>query len=339
MMAIDILVMHLALAVVLFFLMNWIGGHSVASASYYQITYFSRSEEALAFNSLYRILTPTVYVVLAAAAFYAVGLDRYVTHIYLIVVYHAFGRWAYNLLFGRRLLLNWGMQFFIAATSVLLSYWAYIQILTDRRRLLPDITNISNELWIAILLFLYKLADQAAAPRHDNYARKVGYLRRRFEELELRYGHIIREEAREQLLIPLAYAILIYETFNRPTFVRLLERHVLFPLGLARSLGPMQVQVSGSMSDDETIRLGVRSLSASYSHCLAQQVASYESARSYLSSLGGTSVPHHVYQSAMACAASQFNVRSDYAAEVMSIQEILVERYFPEHVETLLGLG
>lgn len=60
----DIVVFHLLLAGVLFFLMNWVGRHASISVSYYQITYFSRYDEAPAFNVVFRVLAPVVFMII-----------------------------------------------------------------------------------------------------------------------------------------------------------------------------------------------------------------------------------------------------------------------------------
>lgn len=102
--------------------MNWIGGHSVISSNYYQISYFGGHDEAPVFNIVFRVLTPIVYLVLAAAVLYSLGLRVYGEQIYLVVVYQILLRWGYNIIYGRRLLLRWRLQFSIAAVTVLLSY-------------------------------------------------------------------------------------------------------------------------------------------------------------------------------------------------------------------------
>jgi len=86
-------------------------------------------------------------------------------------------------------------------------------------------------------------------------------LEHRFGSLRGRYEAIIRQEASGYPHIEdLAYAVLVYETFNRPTVYRWIESHLLFPLGLSRSLGPMQVQTPTRLSDEKAVSLGVQKL-------------------------------------------------------------------------------
>ena len=59
-----------------------------------------------------------------------------------------------------------------------------------------------------------------------------------------------------------AYAILIYETFNRPWLARQVERAV-FPWG-SHTIGPMQVSTTTRLSDRESVIIGTQQLRRSF---------------------------------------------------------------------------
>ena len=80
---IEVHIVHFALGVLLFFIINWIGKHSY-SVGYMEISMFLKVEEAPAFNFLYRIISPIVYLFIVSAIFYKIGLSKYVTDIYLL---------------------------------------------------------------------------------------------------------------------------------------------------------------------------------------------------------------------------------------------------------------
>lgn len=63
-------ILHVGLAIVLFYLINWVGRHS-SGLGYMQLTLFVRPDEAPAFNFLLHALSPTVFVIMASAALYA----------------------------------------------------------------------------------------------------------------------------------------------------------------------------------------------------------------------------------------------------------------------------
>jgi hypothetical protein len=331
----DVVVVHLMLAVVLFFLLNWIGGHATVTTRYYQITYFSRHDEAPAFNIIFRVLAPVVYIVIVGAMLYGLGRPRYVAALYMVVVYQQAIRWSYLLLYGRRLLVRWRVQFAIAAASTTLAVAIYRVIVSNPARLLPDSQNLANELWLVILAFIYKVADQSQVSANANIQKKEHYLARRYEGLRAEFGDVIAKWVPSRQVEPLVYAVLIYETFNRPPFARLLER--VLPLGGPRSYGPMQVQAGRPLSDEESVREGSQKLYATYQDVRGQSEKSYAAADA---ANGHPSYPAYwVHREAAAAAAASYNVRSDYGPEVMSIHDFLVQKYYPDAMDDTVGLG
>lgn len=79
----EILLVHVFLGIVLFFLINWIGKHSY-SIGYMEISIFVQTEEAPALNFLIRVLTPVVYIIIVSAVLYNFGLDKFVLNIFLV---------------------------------------------------------------------------------------------------------------------------------------------------------------------------------------------------------------------------------------------------------------
>lgn len=333
-MHIDVILVHLVLAGVLFFVMNWIGGHSIVTASYHQISYFSRYDDAPAFNVVFRVLAPVVFTILVSAFLYFIEQPRFIESIYLVVIYQQAIRWGYLVVWGRRLLTRWSRQFLIASASIGIAYLAYRQILRNPTRLLPDFDNLANELWIIIIVFLYQVFNKVEAPSEGNAAQKVRYIRARFESLNRQYAAVINDVVPERVLQPFAYAVMIYETFNRPWLAQVLER--LLPAGQLRSYGPMQVQAYSRISDAQSVRDGASRLIADYK-------AAYESAEtSYRKSY-----PHWdknqlqviLHEEAMTAAAKKHNIRSDYAAEVVSIHNILVEEFYRDVAPQTIAVG
>lgn len=337
-MAADLIVVHGLLAAVLFFLMNWLGGHAVITASYHQITYFSRYDEAPAFNVVFRILSPVVYIVIVGALLYSIGLAQYVSAIYLVVVYHYVIRWGYLAVFGRIRLVRWRVQGPIAVVAIAASILIYRQIISNPARLLPDFDSLTNELWLVIIVFLYKLFDSNYAPEEGNSAQKKAYLNARYNELSRKFGRIVSEEVKDRKLQPLVFAVLIYESFNRPRIVRWLER-VLPTRGRLRSYGPMQVQAKTPISDEESVRQGSRQLVREYETQFAAKRANYSRSESYGEEWLEKYGVNMIHQEAVRGAVAKFNIRSDYPDEVLSVHDFLVEAYYPDLSGELVGLG
>jgi hypothetical protein len=247
----------LLLAVTLFYVVNWIGGHS-SGYGYLQLSLFVRSDQAPAFNFILKTFTPSVFIILVSTAFYTLHLDRLASRMWLVAVYYFAYRLIYNLILGRALLLNWlsmSLQWVIGISA---AYLVYVKLILPRRPLFPDLSSVGNQLWVVVALFLYAALNTVRVGTEASARRKNTYLRSRLKSLRSKYGDQIKDQFPRRYMELVAYAILIEETFNRPWVAQKLERAV-FPWG-SQTIGPMQVRSSTQLSDNESVRLGVKLL-------------------------------------------------------------------------------
>lgn len=262
----DIVIVQVILGCSLFLIVNWIGKHSY-SVGYISLSIFVRIDEAPAFNFIIRILTPVIYLLIIASILYGLGLDRYTNGFYMVSLYYVFIRLAVNLLTDRWRLLNWGKQLFYWFSIMILSYYTYEKIIIAKTNLLPDFSNLANELWIIIIVFVYNIFNKIEISSERTIKRKENYLESKFTKFKREYGGIINS-LNNRRLIALAYSILIYENFNRPYIIRILER-ILFSLnGKPRTLGIMQVRTDKYITDRKSVSLGVDILKNSYNYLI-----------------------------------------------------------------------
>jgi hypothetical protein len=248
---------HFGLAVALFFAVNWIGEHSL-TLGYLQLSLKVQGDSAPAFNFLLKALAPTVYIILAATMFYLLHRDSFVQHIWLIAVYYFAFRFSFNLAMGRLRLLNWLSVAMQTTFGISAAYLAYARLILPRQPLFPDFQDIGHQMWVIIALFLYAALNSVRTPTTASTRRKNAYLRSRFSTLRKEYGNLIDDQFSERYMELVVYAILIYETFNRPWLVRSVER-VLFPW-MGHTLGPMQVRTETKFSDREGLVVGTQRL-------------------------------------------------------------------------------
>jgi len=335
-MKLEILFVHALLAALLFFLVNWLGKHSIVSG-YIQLSPFAKADEAPAFNFIFRLLAPTVFVVLVAAVWYALGVDPLVEHIWLVAMFYVIGRWVFNIAVGRGRLLNWVEQVVMALLVVGLAYAVYDRVIVVRRNLLPDPANLTSELWLVVLVFLYQVLNRVTLPRAGTLRRKRNYQRRMYESANRRFGHIIDSTTPDVRLRMFIYSVLIYENFNRPAVYRWIERRLLFPLGRASSTGIMQVRAKEPLSDEESVRLGAKHLMDLYEDALrdsrersTQLTKADDGPPSPQAQEDAGSTLPDLSLHALFVAAAKYNVRSDYGSEVYGVYSDLVATYHPE---------
>lgn len=255
----DVVLCHVFLAVTLFLLINWVGRHSF-SIGYMEISVLVKEEEAPAFNFVFRVLSPVVYLFIVSSILYSVSLDRYVDHIYYVSLYYVLFRLAFNLATNRSKLLNWGRQFVYWAGILALSFFAYDKLISARENIFPDFKTFANELWIIILIFLYQTMNNLRFSSAKSEQRKENYLTSRLKTYRTRFGDIINELAPNPKLQALVYAVIVYEDFNRPRVVRIFENLMFRMASRSMSLGIMQVRTDKLLTDLQSVELGVKKM-------------------------------------------------------------------------------
>jgi antitoxin component of RelBE/YafQ-DinJ toxin-antitoxin module len=264
---IEIHILHFILGVILFFIINWIGRHSY-SVGYMQISMFLKVEEAPAFNFLFRIISPIVYLFIISAILYKIGLDRFVVNVYFISIYYVLFRLIFNLLTNRGLLMNWYRQSLYWISIIAISYFSYTEIIYKKENILPDFETVSNELWIIILIFLFHTLNQIRISSDKTIQRKENYLKSRLSHFKEKYGDLVNDKITNDKLKSIIYALMIYEDFNRPKAARIIENARFKLTGKKHSLGLMQIQTSEFINDRKSVELGIEKVKNTYTKSL-----------------------------------------------------------------------
>lgn len=260
-MTIELLTVHLTLSIFMFYTINWIGKHSV-SLGYITLTAFVRSDDAPAFNLFFRVLSPLVLIVLFASIFYFIGYEKYVENIWAVTLYYCVARVLFILIFERIQLINWIREIFIWLTSIGISWIIYEYFIRFRTSLLPQPEELKNEFWILVILFIYSVFNKIEFNGGATIKRKQKYCVNAYKNNKEEFDSVIKEHSVDTLSESLIYAILLFENFNRPRAIRVLEK-IAFP-HIANSIGPMQVKTEVRLSDLDSVRQGSSRVVKSY---------------------------------------------------------------------------
>ena len=326
-----VIAVQLGLAIAAFFIINWIGEHSL-SLGYMQLSMFMQTDEAPAFNYLFRVVAPIVYLLLVSAILYVVGLDRFTDNIYVVSIYYVSFRVLFNVFMGRARLLNWTTQAAYAISTIIISVWLYDHVISTRANLLPDFATLSNELWLIIAIFLYQVINQLTFGVDGTRRRKQRYITTQLDSLIKRYGNIADSVLTNDKLRALAYAIMIYESFNRPTVVRWIEYVALLLTRQPKTLGVMQVKSTAVISDKESVRLGTHKMLEDYQEFKAR--IKIDRTGYYKWDLETQSARDN---SAARYIVAQYNRGSDYHSEVIRLWENILSIRFPNTEHILLA--
>lgn len=326
---IEIHILHFILGVLLFFIINWIGRHSY-SVGYMQISMFLKVEEAPAFNFLFRIISPIVYLFIVSALLYKMGLDKYVTNAYFISIYYVIFRLCFNLITNRGLLMNWYRQILYWISIISISYFAYTEIIYKKENILPDFETVSNELWIIILIFLFHTLNQIRISSDKTIKRKENYLESRFKHFKNKYDGIISEQIKNEKLKSIIYGLMIYEDFNRPKAARIIE-NVSFKLTKKKhSLGLMQVQTENYINDLESVKLGIEKVKKAYQKALKKKKLDNLKQEKFNSHKG-----YHYEWELQHSILKDYNPDGPYIYEVSQLSNNIFEKFYNEPKEYL----
>lgn len=126
------------------------------------------------------------------------------------------------------------------------------------------ISELTNELWIAIFLVLYKffqlILDKWVTQRRiTKESMIVSYITKKFRQYYGRYGHLVEITVENRYTCILLYAIMIFEDYNRGPFLRAVERMKYKVTGKG-TLGIMQVNADRIITDGESVELAYEKL-------------------------------------------------------------------------------
>ncbi|HTO16422.1 MAG TPA: hypothetical protein VLZ83_11665 [Edaphocola sp.] len=339
---------HIILGIILFFVINWIGKHSF-SVGYTQISVFVKKDNAPAFNVLVRILSPVVYILIISVILYKVNLDSLVKNIYMISIYYLVFRLIFNLITNRGLLINWGRQIFYWCSIILSSFYVYKELIVEKKNLFPDLSTWTNQIWLIVLVFIYSVFNKISLSQKGTIRRKNRYLENRYEKFNTKYGRFIDENINNVKLKTIAYAIMIYEDFNRPRIVRFVENTTHIITRKEHTLGLMQVKTMDLIKDKQSVELGIKKIVNKHLELIEdfkiEKEKNEEERKERKNKLfveSGIVIPENSYSyeptdwKLSEGIIKDYNPDYKYISEVRELSETLMKRYYPDSKTTLI---
>lgn len=251
-------------AIVLFFIVNWIGKNSI-SVGYIQLSTSIAEDSYPAFNFLFKVIAPPVYLVIYATICQTVNLEYLNNHCYLLVIYYWLFRALFVIVTGKGRLTNWVTYIIYTICSVGISYWIYT-IINDVDRILPEPKDLLNQLWLLIIIFLYEIFNKLEFGRKKTIRRKEAYIAKQYSTLHSKFGTIVRKCCNgNEFFEAVTFAIMIYENFNRPKVVRWIEKVHFEITKREHTLGVMQVKTTKAITNEESIVIAIDYIKDSFS--------------------------------------------------------------------------
>lgn len=294
-------VSHLALAVLLFFGVNWIGEHA-EEFGYASTTLFEDAKENVALNFFLRAMSPAVFIIALSALSVAIGRPEWRLGIHWVAIYYYVFRAGVIIVLNRQRLISWSRFAVHAAAGISFAMIAYHYLIVPNRSLLPDLEQMGNELWLAILAFLYAVANKVPLPGGPGAKRRNGFVTAHYERARSRFGNIIDARVSDDRLKLIVYGVLVYEDYARPAMIRTAERLMLWKKN--RTTGIMQVAADKPLTDIDSVMRGT-DLLAQYWGAHAGEEYAYDRVRMTI---------------------ADYNADDDYISRVMEVMEIIAKR-------------
>ena len=305
---------HFILACFLVFISGKLG-RKCHSSGYEELSVFETNNNKMEFNFLYRVLVPMVYLIIVSTVLYQLKLDKYVVNIYSVPIVFTILRWLIIFSYGRVRLVNWTVEFTYSTLIIILSYYLYIGFIKEKGNLLPDFATLKDELWLLIIIFIYKIFSDVSISYKANPSR---YIDDKFKIFHRKYHPQITSLTTDKKIWSIIYSIMIYEDFNRPKLVRFFE-YYLFLIKKPMTLGLMQIKTTERINDLESVRLASTKIKESYEEISVE----HERARD-----SQPEIYHDFEDQIVREVAYKYNPSTDYSYEIANIAKEIENKYF-----------
>lgn len=236
---------YLIFAVILFFILN----------------YFDRAEKE---NNLIHAVIPIVYEIILAGIFTNETSYSLNQNLFLIVIFELIIRLYYvkNIL-KREDLMNSSFYFQIYGISIVGCYLANRYFISEVASVFPTAEEMKVGIWLLIILFFYLTAKKHI---HIQYKEQVSIFGERKQEYILvqyaRFKNMYQRDikVKNKSILPVLYAMMIYENYKRPIFFRKFDAITYRFTGKGRKMGIMQISSPTEIDDKMSIKMAIREL-------------------------------------------------------------------------------
>lgn len=224
-------------------------------------------ERKCGLNILIRIIVPTIYMVVCSGIFYKLNMNNMVSNIYLIAIIYFLIRWVTIIfIYCRKDLNDWKSETIIFIISAFINVFIYYFFITKTEDIFISVEELKNAVWISIITFVFLIIRDyiykyIKVDERNSEKRKAKYISKKYKYLKDKYNYIIKAE--DQYLKNITYAIMIYENYNRPLAIRIIEYIKFLCVGEA-TLGIMQVKTSKIITSEESVIDGYNKIREKY---------------------------------------------------------------------------
>lgn len=224
-------------------------------------------EKKCGLNILIRIIGPTIYMVICAGVFYNLNMNSMVQNIYLVGIIYFLIRWIMIIfVYDRKDLNDWKSEIVVFIINICINIFLYHFFIMKTADIFISVEELKNAVWIGIITFAFLIIrdyiyNYIKINEENSERRKVTYILKKYKYFKNKYDYIIKTE--DKYLESIVYAIMIYENYNRPFAIRIIE-YLKFLFRGEATLGVMQVKTSNIIRDKESVSKGYNKIKEKY---------------------------------------------------------------------------
>ncbi len=211
-----------------------------------------------------------IYILVVAGIFSKLGINCH--YVYLLVLFVVMTK--LFLLYYQEDFIGRGNGIFYQYGGLLLVTYLVNRCFIDQVDcVFLSIGEMKILLWLLIIMYLYYWVEKIL--QNDRWKKSFlfrvqgEYIVVWYARLKNYYGNVVQSKYKE--LIPLIYAIMIYENFQRPKFLRKIDVLFYRMNREPRKFGIMQVWSREIISDEKSIQLGLKKIEKIYIRAYGKQ--------------------------------------------------------------------
>lgn len=278
--------------ILLSFPLLWINGilgkwklHSYSVFGYSEFGFEEISDDNFADNFFQMIVHPAVYLAVVCWVLQLFSLEKIVCDLWLLIPFYWVLRIVHALFWDTFAFINWRTQIVTFLLSLLLGegtlFCIILPLIDSSASIFIEVEAFRDAFWYAALAYIAKfiwdlvkghLVGEDIFPSD----KKTEVIVRRYNKYHGKYdeyiqhilnkGYHFKSDKQKEHFLCLLYAIMIYETHNRPLWARVMEYSVkLFCPNRTMSLGIMQIQTNNWLGNRMSINRAIAKLYAVFS--------------------------------------------------------------------------
>lgn len=220
-------------------------------------------------NNIFKIIFPIVYIIILAGIFSEINFSSFNDNLFLIIIIEFIIRIYYtNYILRQDIFLEESYYSKLYFCSIVFSYIINIYFINKVESVFPNLEDMKVIIWLLIFYFFssfikfdFTFSKNVDSEKY-NEKRKEYYIIS-YTKLKIKYHDILISKYSD--LIPLVYAIMVFENNKKPDFIRRVEGIKSKFTGKLPKQGIMQVVSRKTLTDDESIEIVIKQLEKIYS--------------------------------------------------------------------------